>query len=350
MAKKLLFLRAILLAAALSSVRAGLSVETAAAVMNVARAIVATGIWVDVGKVPAGFDPAFAQALRGWNIVKGGSAAACSLVVRPSDKYVVAIGFFDPADNARVRPKENVVIDGRKVDTLDPAGPRPFVRLYEVAATSTAMGIFRSRDSHVKDEGGATGQMNIVWACLRVNAKGRSTRRNSPGAAILSHRCAGLTPLLGGPRPREEHVNYPKLAELHQRRMLPLRPVALGTAPPGRNRSIRCILRFAGELRDRIRTVLDRWGYAGRDQRGVAGFLSDSGFEVAGRSLETLCLLSRLMKVDLETQVPFEALLARQERKGLHGRGTSRAAKARTPRVLLGTGGDPPGHDGLLRA
>ena len=117
------------------------------------------------------------------------------------------------------------------------------------------------------------------------------------------------------------------LAEPHRRRMLPLRPVALDAIPPRPQPVDPLHIEVRGELRGRIRAVLDRWGYAGRDQKRVGGFLNDSGFEVAGRSLEALCLLSRLMKVDLELQVPFEALLDQQELSGLHA-APLRAAKA----------------------
>ena len=69
-------------------------------------------------------------------------------------------------------------------------------------------------------------------------------------------------------------------------------------------------------MRDRIQTILDRWGYAGRDQKWVAGFLADAGFDTSGRALEVYCMFSRLLKIDLDLQVPFEALLARQQKSG----------------------------------
>ena len=161
MTRNPIFGRTTLLTAALFLLPANVDAQPKSSAPSTARAIVATGIWVNAGKVPSGFDPAFAQALRGWNVAKGGSAAACHLVVDPWGKYLLAIGFFDPQTKAGLR-LQDVVIDGRKVDTLDPAGPRPFVRLYEVADLN-GNGYLQVSCSHAKDESGATGQMNIVW-------------------------------------------------------------------------------------------------------------------------------------------------------------------------------------------
>jgi hypothetical protein len=70
-----------------------------------------------------------------------------------------------------------------------------------------------------------------------------------------------------------------------------------------------------GELADRILTYLDRWGYAGRDDgdRHPLGFSSDCGYEVAGRNLETIYQLGRLMKRDFDLGVPFHCLLKKQD-------------------------------------
>jgi hypothetical protein len=293
-----------------------------------ARVIVATGYWGDVGVVPGGFDPAFARALIGWNASKGGSAAACHFAVRPSGKYIVAIGLFDPQTPPGMR-LQDIVIDGRKVETLDPAGPRPFVRLYE-AADLNGDGYLQVSCSQAKDESGATGLMNIVWlfeADQKDNVDAEQLARGGSSPAPLLR----LDAASANRKPRG-HVNYPSLPDAQQKRMLPLRPVALGIEPARPQPADPLHLEIQGELRGRIRRVLDRWGYAGRDQKLVAGFLADAGFDTSGRALEVFCMLSRLMKVDLDVQVPFEALLARQERSGdqagafLGGAGTPRLA------------------------
>ncbi len=150
------------------------------------------------------------------------------------------------------------------------------------------------------------------------------------------------------------HVEYPKLPDDYLKRMLPLRAVKgdldadFGPIDP-------LDLQIRGELADRIQTLLDRWGFAGRDQKLVGGFLSDSGFEVAGRYLDAMCLLSRLTKRDFDLQVNFEALLARQQREGeqsgafVGGNGPLRPAASWTQGIVLGalisyyehSGGDP---------
>ncbi len=316
-----------------------------------ARAIVATGIWVNAGEVPAGFDPGFRRALRGWNVVKGGSAAACHFVVRPSGRYVVAIGFFDPQTKPGAR-LQDVVIDGRKVDTLDPAGRPPLVRLYDVADLN-GDGYLQVSCSHAKDESGATGWMNVVWL-FEGDQKGKiDPERLARGTNLVPPMCR--FDAASADRAPREHVDYPRLSDARQKRILPLRPAALGIMPPRPQPVDPLHLEIRGELRERIRLVLDRWGYAGRDQKRVGGFLSDSGFEIAGRSLETLCLLSRLMKVDLQLQIPFEALLERQERAGVQagaftgGEGPPRPACSWAQGVILQalmayyehSGGDP---------
>ena len=190
-------------------------------------AMVATGIWVPAGAVPAGYDPAFAQALRGWMVVKGGSAAACHLTVSPGKTYLVAMGFFDPGTKPGAR-LQDIVLDGRKVDTLDPSGPRPIVRLYE-AADRNGDGYLQVSCSHAKDELGATGLVNIMWL-FDAKWKGqidaeKLARGACPVPPLL--RCDAST---AERRPRG-HVTYPPLVEEHRRRMLPLRPVALGQTP-----------------------------------------------------------------------------------------------------------------------
>jgi hypothetical protein len=276
------------------------------------RTIPATGFWSDAGKVPEGFDPAFAQGLFGWTGSKSGSAAAFHFKVQPAGKYLVAIGFFDPHTKPGIRLQE-ILIDGKKVDTLDTAGPQPFVRLYD-AADLNGDGYLQVSSAHVKDESGATGLMNIVWLF-------DADQRDQVDAEKLARGTNPLKPLCrldaaAADHKTREHVNYPKLPEEKLKRMLPLRPVALGIEPARPQPVDPLHLEIQGELRNRMRTVLDRWGYAGRDQKLVAGFLADAGFDTSARALEVYCMFSRLLKVDLDVQVPFEALLARQEKSG----------------------------------
>ena len=313
--------------------------------------IPATGFWSSAGAVPEGFDPAFAQALFGWTGSKSGSAAAFQFKVRPSGKYLVAIGFFDPNTKPGTR-LQDILIDGKKVDTLDTAGPKPFVRVYE-AADLNGDGFLQVSSAHVKDEGVATGMMNIVWLF-------DADQRSKVDAEKLARGSNPIKPLCrldasAADRKSHEHVNFPKLSEERLKRMLPLRPVALGIDPARPQPVDPLHLEIQGELRNRIRTVLDRWGYAGRDQKLVAGFLADAGFDTSARALEVCCMFSRLLKVDLDLQVPFEALLARQQKSGdlagafPGGAGTPRLACSWEQGILLQamlayyehSGGDP---------
>ncbi len=288
--------------------------------------IPATGFWSNAGAVPEGFDAAFAQGYYGWTGSKSGSAAAFQFQVRPAGKYLVAVGFFDPNTKSGKR-LQDVLIDGRKVDTLDTAGPRPFVRLYD-AADLNGDGFLQVSCSHVKDEGEATGLMNIVWlfdAGQRVNVDAEKLARGDCPVKPLCRFDASMADF----KPHG-HVNFPKLPEARLKRMLPLRPVALGIEPARPQPVDPLHLEIQGELRNRIRTVLDRWGYAGRDQKRVAGFLADAGFDTSARALEVCCMFSRLLKIDLDLQVPFEALLARQQKSGdLAGAFTGGAGKPR---------------------
>jgi len=289
-------------------------------------AIPATGFWSSTGTVPEGFDSAFAQGLYGWTGSKSGSAAAFHFKVRPSGKYLVAIGFFDPNTKPGIRLQE-ILIDGKKVDTLDPAGPRPSVRLYEVADLN-GDGYLQVSCAHVKDEGEATGLMNIVWL-FDADQRGKvDANKLARGGNSVKPLCR-LDSSTADYKPHE-HVIFPRLPEGRLKRMLPLRPVALGIEPARPQPIDPRHLEIQGELRNRIQTVLDRWGYAGRDQKLVAGFLADAGFDTSARALEVYCLFSRLLKVDLDLQVPFEALLARQQRSGdLAGAFTGGAGKPR---------------------
>jgi hypothetical protein len=156
--------------------------------------------------------------------------------------------------------------------------------------------------------------MNIVWV-FEASERGRiDAGRLARGTCEAKPMCR-IDAVTADRKPRG-HIGFPKLPDKQLERMLPLRPVALGIEPARPQPVDPLHLEIQGDLRNRIRRVLDRWGYSARDQKFVAGFLADAGFDTAARALEGLCLLSRLMKVDLDLEVPFEALIARQAREG----------------------------------
>ena len=288
--------------------------------------IPATGFWSNAGAVPKGFDPAFAQGYTDGPARSRARPPRFSSGCGPSGKYLVAIGFFDPNTTPGKRLQE-VLIDGRKVDTLDTAGPRPFVRLYD-AADLNGDGFLQVSCSHVKDEGEATGLMNIVWlfdAGQRAKVDAEKLARGDCPVKPLCRFDAAAADC----RPRG-HVDFPKLPEARLKRMLPLRPVALGIEPARPQPVDPLHLEIQGELRNRIRTVLDRWGYAGRDQKRGGGLPGRRRLRHLRPALEVYCMFSRLLKIDLDLQVPFEALLARQQKSGdLAGAFTGGAGKPR---------------------
>jgi len=314
--------------------------------------MVATGSWVRLGDAPQGYDSAFACGLQGWNIVNGGSPASYHFAVQPSGDFGVAIGFYDPITKPGKRV-QNVVIDGDLVDTIDPAAEgRPVVRLYK-ASDLNGDGWLEVTCSHAHDEAGITGLMNIIWI---FNAEtfgkldaGRLARGEdaTPHIYRVDYRTESY--------PQRGHIDYPRLSDERLKKMLPLRPIQLDLGLNLPEPIDPLDLQIRGELADRVQTLLDRWGFVGRDQKLVAGFLSDSGFETASRYLDTVCLLSRLTKRNFELQVSFEALLARQDRNSQYpgafvgGKGDARPAASWTQGIALGalmsfyehSGGDP---------
>ena len=166
--------------------------------------------------------------------------------------------------------------------------------------------------SHAHDEAGITGLINVIWIFDSESWGNLDTGKLARGEQAVPpiYRLDYKT----GSYPQRGHIDYPRLSAEQLKTMLPLRPMqmdlGLSLPEPIDPRD----LELRGELADRIQTLFDRWGFVGRDQRLVAGFLSDSGFETACRYLDTMCLLSRLTKRNFELHVCFEALLARQDR------------------------------------
>ena len=273
--------------------------------------LVSTGAAVHVGAPPEGYDAGFAGRREGWGVMKGGSPAGYHFAVRPGGRYLVAIGFYDPTTEPGQR-QQYVVMDGVRVDTLDPAADgnrQPLVRLYEVEDRN-GDGSLEVSCSHAVDEGGFTGLMNVIWVF-------GAEQRDDVNAEDLLHGRCPVPPMYyvrcGDEEPQRGHVAYPELSAEARGRMLPPRRVPFDLDPDWPQPADPANVHVRGELADRINTYLDRWGYAGRDQRLVAGFLSDSGVETASRYLDTLAKLSRLTRRDLELRVPFEALLERQD-------------------------------------
>jgi hypothetical protein len=259
--------------------------------------------------------------------------------VKPAGDFGVAIGFHDPITKPGTRVQD-VLIDGNLVDTIDPAAEgRPVVRLYK-GSDLNGDGWLEVTCSHAHDEAGITGLMNIVWIfdaeSLGELDEGRLARGENATPHI--HRVDYKTQ----PYPQKGHIDYPRLSDERLKKMLPLRPMQLDLGLNLPEPIDPLDLQIRGELADRLQTLFDRWGFVGRDQKLVAGFLSDSGFEIASRYLDTMCLLSRLTKRNFELQVCFEALLARQDCKSQYsgafvgGKGDARPAASWTQGIALG--------------
>ncbi len=240
-----------------------------------------------------------ACALRGWACNKSGTAAGYHIAVPRDGRFVVAIGFFG------LGGKCHVVLDGKIVDTVEPAA-RPFVKKYQ-AADLNGDGFLQVSCSHVVQEGDYTGSMNAVWVFSGIKLEDLNIERLAKGQydvpPLYYIRCGHEEPFRG-------HVGYPELSAAARAKMLPMRPVRLDMDCQWPQPADPLDIEIRGELADRIHTYLDRWGFAGRDQRLVAGFLSDAGWEDVGRSIDTLYLLGRLMHCDLDLGVPAAAVLA----------------------------------------
>ena len=213
--------------------------------------------------------------------------------------FVVALGFFG------LGGKCHVVLDGKIVDTVEPAA-RPFVKKY-AAADLNGDGFLQVSCSHVVQEGDYTGSMNAVWVFSGIKLKDLNVERLAKGQCdvppLYYIRCGHEESFRG-------HVGYPELSAAARAKMLPMRPVRFDMGGQWPQPADPLDIEIRGELCDRIRAYMDRWGFAGRDQRLVAGFLSDAGWEDVGRSIETLYMLGRLMHCDFDLGVPAAAALA----------------------------------------
>ncbi|MHB8971718.1 MAG: LamG-like jellyroll fold domain-containing protein [Pirellulaceae bacterium] len=277
-----------------------------------------TGGPLPCASVPDGYDPGFRSARVGWSVITGGAAVGYQFAVRPGGTYLVAAGFFDPRTSPPKRV-QRVVIDGQVVDTFDTATvatQKPCVRKYEVR-DADGDGYLGVACSQTEDELGYTGLLNVVWVFAGAKAADVDVEQ-------LAHGTCGVPPMYYIQCGREDdpagHVGYASLSAATRAGMLPMRPVPLDLDPkqkhpqPADPRDV--VIR--GDLADRIHTYLDRWGTCGRDQKLPAGFLSDSGYEVVGRSIETLYLMKRLMRLELDLKESFDALLASQDKTSQH--------------------------------
>ena len=259
----------------------------------------------------APYDRGFEGALVEHSVNKGGPPIGYHFAVRPGGRFVVAIGFFDPAAEPGKRV-QHVVIDGRRVDLIDLAeagGGKPFVRAYEVRDRDHD-GFLEVTCFHEGEESGRSASMSVVWvfpdeAVAQLDTD-QLARGECPVAPMYYVRCGREEELRG-------HVGYPPLRPEAKSRMLPMRPVLFDRDPNWPQPVDPLDIDVRGELAGRIRTYMDRWAYAGRDQGLVTDFLSDCGFETHGRFLETYSILSRLMHVDVALDHPTRALMARQD-------------------------------------
>ena len=266
--------------------------------------------------------------------------------MKPHARYVVAIGFFDPRTKPGKRI-EHVVLDGRRVDTLDPAAQakgQPVVKKYE-AVDSNGDGWLEVSVVHAGEEVDDIGMMNVLWVFADVKPEQIDAEKLSRGQCeippIYYVRC-------GREEPLEGHVSYPELAPAARVKMLSMRPIPLDRDPNWPQPPDPLDIRVRGDLADRLDAFLDRWGYCGRDQKLPAGFLNDSGYEVAGRYLETLYMLGRLTRRDFHLEEPFEALLAKQDAKSRHPGSFVGGDPLRTG-LHLEPGNDSQRADGLPR-
>jgi len=270
-----------------------------------------TGGALRLAAPPSGYDIAFNWALQGWSVMYGGSPAGYHIAVRPGQSYVVAVGFYDPSTELDKRV-QRVVIDGHVVDTIDPAAVGnhlPFVRKYEVADYN-GDGYLDVTCTHFRDECGYTGMMSVIWIYSGVPASQIDTAKLLSGnydiPPIYYISCGRAKPVKG-------HVSYPDLTAAARAKMLPMRKVPFDLDPNWPQPADPLDIQIRGELADRINTYMDRWAYIGRDQQLVATFLSDGGYETHGRFIDTYYKLGRLMHKDFNLQVPFEAILAKQD-------------------------------------
>ena len=150
-------------------------------------------------------------------------------------------------------------------DTLDPAADgrgKPFVRLYPTSDRN-GDGWLEVFVRHVTDEvKDVSGQMNLVGIY-------RASDQPRLDAEQLARGVSPVVPLYFVPCGREAalrgHIGYPALSDEAKKKMLPMRPVGFDRSAAHPQPADPEDVEIRGELADRIRTYLDRWGYAPRD-------------------------------------------------------------------------------------
>jgi len=272
---------------------------------------VSLGDPVRVTPPPAGFDPAFHSALQGWGLLNWATLAGYHFAVRPGGSFVVAIGFFDPETKPGDRP-QRVVLDGREVDKLDVAGTgqgKPFVRVY-TARDENRDGFLQVSVVNQGISSPFPARMNVVWVFEGIESAELDAAALARGEApvpALYKVDAGRAPNMPG------HVSFPAMSAERRDRVKALRPARFNDADWPRPADP-IDLHIEGELADRIRTFLDRFAFAGRDQGFFSGFDSTYGLDSFARHLQVMRQLERLMRLDLSLDKQLDHLLAHQDR------------------------------------
>jgi len=259
------------------------------------------------------WDPGFAWGIEGSRVSKVASLAGYHFAVKPGGKYTVAIGFYDPATEPGKRA-QRVVIDGVEVDRIDPAAEghnEPFVKKY-LASDANGDGYLQVSCSHLGVETDLAAYLSVIWIF------GGAQERYIDAALLAQGKC-DIPPMYyvvcGRDRAMPGHVVYPPLSAATRETIRAPRRMRFGLDLTHPQPPDPLDVEIRGELRDRIMTYMDRWGFAGRDQKPFLGFACDSGYETAGRWVDTLCELSRLMHVNLDIRAQVESLLQCQDTK-----------------------------------
>ncbi len=269
------------------------------------------------GQPPEDYVPAFGWAIQGAAVNNGGSAASYHFAVKPGGKYVVAIGFYDPITSPPIS-LQRIAIDGKKFDPFNPAvegRKKPVLRKYQTSDLN-GDGFLQVAVMQALEETNFSGMMNAIWIFPDLSPDQIDDEKLMRGRfevpPLYFVNCGREQETFPG------HIAFPAMSDQVKAKMLPPRPMLNALDPDAPQPVDPLDLEIGGDLRDRLLTFQDMWGFAGRDQGLVGAFLSQCSFEVAGRYNLALYQLSRLMKHDYQMQVPFEALLARQDLTSAH--------------------------------
>ena len=270
---------------------------------------------VNLGLPPAGYDPAFATAMQAFNMSFAATGSGYHFAVKPGDRFVVAVGYWDPV-NKPGHQVQKVVVDGQVVDTVDPAGDgrgKPFVRLYP-ASDRTGDGlleVFVRNQQGRGEERLGTDEPDLDLPRGRRAAAWTPT--NWPAAQSRG------PDLLRFVRPRIEVPRTRRLSRAERRRPRG-RCCRCGrwdstACRAVRSRPTRSTWKSAASWPIGSAPIWTAGAMRARDDgdRHPLGFSSDCGYEVAGSSIETIYLLGRLMRRDFDLKVPFDALLQKQD-------------------------------------